>query len=229
MERQVAVIGLGALGASLARALASRGVEVMAIDSNPDTIQDIKDEVAVAMCLDSTDEKALREALSDDIDAAVVCIGTNVQANLLAVALLKKLGVRSIYARSTTPLQERILHAMGVSNVVNVEEQMGIMLADNLASPHIEAVTPLASGHSIAQMRAPASWVGRSLRQVDVRRRFRVNIVAVKRLVPDVDDQGERFMRAEVNDVPKPEDTFQEGDLLVVVGSNEDIRALSQE
>ena len=229
MERQIAVIGLGALGASLARALTNRGVMVVAIDANADLVQDIKDEVAVAMCLDGTDEKSLRDAISHDIDVAVVCIGTNVQANLLAVALLKKLGVRSIYARATTPLQERILRAMDVENIINVEERTGTMLADSLVSPDLESVMPLASGHSIAQVHIPHAWIGRTLRELDLRRQYRVNVVAIKRLVADVDDEGERYMRAEINDVPRPDDTLVEGDIMVLVGSNEDIRTIAEE
>jgi trk system potassium uptake protein TrkA len=229
MQRQIVVIGLGALGASLARALANRGVMVIAVDSSPELVQDIKDEVAVALCLDCTDEKALREAISPEIDAAVVCIGTNVEANLLTVALLKKLGVGNIHARATTPLQVRILRAMDVENIVNVEQQMGIMLANRLVSPDIETVVPLATGHSIAQVRVPRTWVGKTLRELDLRRRSRVNVVAIKRMVPDVDDQGERFMRYDVNDVPTPDDTLREADVMVVVGANEDIRNLTQE
>jgi trk system potassium uptake protein TrkA len=118
---------------------------------------------------------------------------------------------------------------MDVENIVNVEQQMGIMLANRLVSPDIETVVPLATGHSIAQVRVPRTWVGKTLRELDLRRRSRVNVVAIKRMVPDVDDQGERFMRYDVNDVPTPDDTLREADVMVVVGANEDIRNLTQE
>jgi len=229
MAQQIAVIGLGFLGRTLARRLSERGVEVIAIDNHKELVEDIKDVVAVAVVLDATEERSLRSVGIQDVDAAVVSIGSNVEANLLTAALLKAMGVPRIYARATNPIQERILRAIGVTRVFNVAEEMGRMLADTLATPQIERRIPLASGHSVAELRVPAAFAGRSLRDLALRQRYRVNLIAIKRKVPAVDSNGNRVLREEVNDVPSADDVLERGDVMVVVGADEMIEKLPKE
>jgi len=228
MARQIAVIGLGAFGEALSRTLGERGVEVIAIDSSREHTEAVKDCVAAAITLDATDERALRAIGLENVDAAVVAIGQNVEANLLATALLKKMGVKNIMARATNPLQERIIRAIGVTRVINLEHEMGVMMANSLALPHIERTLPLATGHSVAEVITPPSFVGKSLLELDLRNRYRVNLIAIKRREPDVNDQGERITREVINDIPQSTDVLHEGDLLVLVGTDDVLEALPQ-
>ena len=229
MAQQIAVIGLGAFGSALARRLTERGVEVIAVDVRKELVENIKEAVAVAVALDSTDERALRSLGIDQVDAAVISIGANVEANLLTAALLKGMGIRRILGRATSPVQERILRAVGIMRVINVEEEMGRMLADTLASPQIERILPLASGHSVAEVKVPPSFAGRTLQELALRKKHRINLVAIKRRVPEVDSDGQRGLKEIINDVPGADDVLEQGDVMVVVGSNEMIEKLPRD
>jgi trk system potassium uptake protein TrkA len=226
--RQIGVIGLGRFGIALARRLTEKGIEVTAIDADQQRVEEIKDAVAVAVVLDSTDEPALEEIGLAEMDAVIVCIGDNVEANLLTTMLLKKLGVRMIYSRSMDPLQARLLELAGVTRVIRLEEEMAINIADSMVATNIQKVVPLASGHAIAEVTAPESFVGKTLQDLGVRRRFGVNVAAIKRKTPAIDDAGRRVFRETINDVPQGEDVVEEGDVLVVVGRDDSIEKLSQ-
>lgn len=229
MAQQIAVIGLGALGAALARGLSERGAEVIAIDIQKEPVEDLRDLVAVAVTLDATDERALRSLGIENVDTAVVSIGTNVQANLLTATLLKTMGVHHVFARATNRTQERILQAVGVNHVINVEGEMGRMLADRIASPHIELRVPLASGHSVAELKAPGAFTGKTLRELALRRKYGVNLVAIKRRRPEVDEAGRRGFKETVNDIPGADDSLERGDVIVVVGPNDMIDKLPRD
>ena len=223
---RVAVFGLGQFGTSLAESLTSKGVEVIAFDINPELVEDIKDRVSVAVVLDSTDERALRAVGIEQVREAVVTMGTSIEANILTSALLKKLGVPRVLARANTPLQEGILRAVGVDRIINVETAMGEAIAASLAVGDVHRFFTLATGHSLVEIDVPKSLQGKTIEQAQLRQRFNVNIVAVKRKVPDVDERGRRVFREEVDLVPKPTDTLNEGDILIAAGEDEDIQAL---
>jgi trk system potassium uptake protein TrkA len=227
--RQIAVIGLGVFGSTVAKSLANKGVEVIAIDSNKEKVEMIKNYVAVAVALDSTDEKALRAVGLEEVDVAVVCIGESVEAGLLTTALLKKIGVRKIFARAMTKLQEGILKTMEVDDILIPEEEMGEMLANSLVTTNIEKHIPLATGHSMVEMAIPKSLAGKTILQIDARKKFGVNIVAVKKKVPEITDSGERTFKEVINDVPSPDDRLEENDVLIVVGMDKNIKEFSSQ
>lgn len=225
--RRIAIIGLGRFGSALAETLSDKGVEVLAIDTDADKVADIKDKVVCAVQLDSTDEAALRAVGIEDMDAAVVAIGDNVEANLLTTALLKKFNLPEIFSRSMTPLQARILKTMDIKRVINLEEEMGQQLAKSLVVQTIEKQIALASGHSYAELKAPRPFVGKTMKETSPRRNYKVNVIAIKKRLPDVDEHGQRTYKEEINDVPQPDDVFDEDDVLLVIGSDENIAALA--
>lgn len=226
--RSIAVIGLGKFGSTVARELTERGVRVIAIDERKERVESIKESVAYAVTLSSTDRAALESISVRDVDVAVVCIGEDVEANLLTTLLLKKLGVKKIWARAINELQLEILRTMEVSDIINLEEQMGKAIAQTLASANLDRYIPLAEGHSLAEVKIPESYVGKTLRQISPRKKHKVNVVALKRLVPAVDDLGERTFKESIDNVPSPDEKLGQDIVLLVAGADRDIEKFSK-
>lgn len=224
---QFAVIGLGAFGKKVAFTLSEKGAHVIAIDKNRESIEEIKERVSAALVLDSTDEDAMKAAGIKDVDAAVVALGDNQEEAILITAILKKLGVSKIVARAINQLYAHVLKSVGADNVIVIEEQMGEDLAKRLLSPEIYQHVVLTTGHSLVEIEARPEFIGKSLRQLDFRRTFGVNVIAIQKKIPTVNDEGKVAYTIEVNDVPGPDDRIEKGDVLVVVGADEKIENMS--
>jgi len=220
------VIGLGRLGRRLAQALTEAGHEVIAIDNRDELVEHVRDAVALAVCLDATDPEALKAQGADDLDAAVVCIGEDFESNALATATLKSLGVRLVISRASSEIQRRILTAIGADQVVLPEEEVADRIAAHLANPNVLEQLELAEGHSLIQIRAPAEWQGRTLGEIDLRRKYEVNLVAIKRKVVSRTTEGEETVEQQVVDLPLAHTVIREGDVLVLVGSTESLAGL---
>ena len=223
---QIAVFGLGQFGRAIAEGLTRKGVEVMAVDAREDCVNDVKDLVALAVALDSTDERALRAVGLDQVQTAIVTMGTSTLASILTSALLKQLGVPRIIARSTTPLHERILRSVGVDRIINVERDMGDSLATSLAVGDVHRFFTLATGHSLVEIDTPDMLVGKTIEDAQLRQQHHVNIVGIKRRSPDVDARGRRTFRETIDLVPTPSDVLAEGDILILAGEDDDIQKL---
>jgi len=221
--RTIAVIGLGGFGSSVARELTEKGIQVLAIDRDRALVDAIKDSVTHAAALDSTDEEALLAVDIQNVDVAVICIGKDIEANLLTTILLKKMGVHRIWTRALSPLQQEILKMLEVDNIINLEKEMGNIIATSLASSNITRYIPLSKGHSIVEVQVPEKFVGKTLRVLDPRNQFGINIVAVKKMVPGINNQGERILEEFIEDVPKPDDVLEETDHLLIVGSDKNV------
>jgi trk system potassium uptake protein TrkA len=220
------VIGLGRFGRRLAQALTEAGHEVIAIDKRDDLVESVRDEVALAVCLDATDPEALKAQGADDLDAATVCIGEDFESNALATATLKSLGVRLVISRASTEIQRRILSAIGADQVVLPEEEVAERVAAHLANPNVLEHLELAEGHSLIQIRAPGEWLGRTLGEIDLRRKHEVNLVAIKRSIVSRTPEGGESVEQQVVDLPLAHTVIREGDVLVLVGSTESLASL---
>ncbi|MGC6367294.1 MAG: potassium channel family protein [Candidatus Marinamargulisbacteria bacterium] len=225
MKKSVAVISLGKFGVQLAISLSQKGYDVIAIDQSSERVDDIKELVNFAVALEATDEKAMRSVNVDTVDIAVVSMGTNVQSSLLTTALLQKLGVADIYVRSINQLQENILLSMGIpmNRIINIEEEMGEQLSSSLASGKIGRYIQISERHSLMEIRVPEMFVGKSLKTLDIRRHYKINVVGIKRMVPHVDDQGDVQYDVRMTDIPDPEEALLESDVLVILGTDEHI------
>lgn len=226
--RSIAVIGLGNYGSTVARELTERGAQVIAIDQDKDRVEAIKEKVAYAVSLNSTNREALQAAAVDQVDIAVVCIGDNVEASLLTALQLKKLGVRKIWARAINPLQHEILTALGVEEVVDLEEQMGMATARSLSSVNVSKHIPLASGHSIAEVRIPSALIGKTIRQINPRDQFSVNIIGIRTFAPVIDDMGNRSFEEKFDEVPSPDMELTEDMILLVAGNDKSIERFAR-
>ena len=226
--RTIAVIGLGNFGSTVAVELTERGAQVIAIDEKKERVEAIKESVSYAVSLNSTDQSALKSVAIQDVDIAVVCIGEDVEANLLTTLLLKKIGVKKIWARAISPLQQEILKTLDVDEIIDLEEQMGRSVAQSLASENVSKHIPLSTGHSIAEVNVPPSFVGKALREIDTRGKYKVNIVAVKTYTPAINDAGERYFEETINYIPSGDDTLPEECTLVVAGSDRNIEKFAK-
>jgi trk system potassium uptake protein TrkA len=217
-----AVIGLGRFGARLAMLLAEAGAEVIAVDRNRDLVEDIRDRVSLAVCLDSTEEPALRAQGIDKVDVAVVGIGADFEDAALTTALLKQMGVRRVISRAASEIRARILSRIGADDIVNPEKESAERWCGRLLAPEIMARTELAEGYSLVQVAAPGSFHHKTLEDLAVRKKHRVNIVAIRRTVGAAEGDA---VRHQVISVPMPDTVIEPGDVLVLIGADEAIEA----
>ncbi|AGA59146.1 MAG: TrkA family potassium uptake protein [Thermobacillus sp.] len=214
-KKQFAVIGMGRFGTSVAQSLARLGYEVLAIDVSGARIQDVVNKVTHAVAADSTDEEALRALGLRNFDVVVVAIGQDIQASILTTIILKELGVPYIIAKAQNELHGKVLSKIGADKVIFPERDMGQRVAHNLILPNLLDFIELSDDYSIVELEAPPVMVGKNLKQLDIRARFRCNVMAIK--------TGGRM-----NIAPNAEDSIREGDILVIVGKNGDLARLER-
>lgn len=211
-----AVIGLGDFGRAAAIGLARAGMDVIAVDRNMDRLNLVKDEVALAVRTDATHRDALEAQQIDRADVLVAAIGQNFEAQVLVVVHARAMGIKRIVARALTEDHRRVLEAVGATEVFNPEEEAARTMVQRLTISDIRNYFELADGFSVVEVEAPAATVGRTLRELDLRQRFRVNLVAIKRLAAG--PNGTRVLK-EFKAVPMPEDVVQAGDVLALAGA----------
>ena len=221
--RQFAVIGLGRFGTSVASTLSKKGYQVLAIDSSENITQNVSEEVTQAVCLDATDEKALRTVGIDNVDVAIVGVGTNIEASILITLNLKEIGIKEVVCKAVSEDHKKVLEKIGATKVVQPEKEMGTRVANGLISTSVIEQIELSNESSIAELVSPKDFIGKSLREVDVRAKFGVTVIAVKRKIPSASKKEEEEI---VNVSPKAEDIIKKGDILVVLGTNENIDKL---
>lgn len=223
MVKRFAVIGLGYFGSNLARELTRQGAEVIAIDNTMSKIEEIKDEVAYAVRLDSTDEKTLRNQGLEELDGVVVSIGEDFESALLTCVLLLEFGCENLIVKSTSPIHTRIFKSVGVQNVVAPDLAIAERLAISLVSKSILDTIPLTDEYSIIQIRAPQFMIGKTPQELDLRRAYDVNLITIKRMLKSTGpgDDSETIVG-----VPRPDTIIQKNDILILMGSRDSIERL---
>ena len=214
---KVAVVGLGLFGRSLAVSLSRAGAEVIAIDSQMNLVDDVKDDVTLAVQLDATDERELRGQGIHEVDVLVACIGENFEANQLVVILARKLGIPRVISRTVTTTHSRILKLIGADETVLPEVEAAEEVARRLIQPSLRNYFELIEGYSVAEVEAPAPLHNRTLADAQLKQQYRVNLIAIKRKVDG---------KVTINAVPLGTDVILAGDVLAVAGNDQDIRAL---
>lgn len=217
MKKQCAVIGLGGFGTEVARTLSKNRVDVIAIDRNEARVKEVSDFVTMALQLDAIDEKALREAGVQNVDIAVVSIGENIEASILAVMTLKEIGIKNIVAKAVSELHGRILAQLGVKRVVHPERDMAQKIAYSLVRADVLELIELSPDYSIVEFEAPDFLQNRSIEELNLRIMHGLTVIAIKR------QEGEEPAKEHWNINPHPSDVISKGDILVVLGCNKDI------
>lgn len=212
-KKQYAVIGMGRFGSSVAKALTDMGFEVLAIDSSEHRIQEIANSVTHAVSADSTDEDALRALGIRNFDVVVVAIGQDIQSSILTTLILKDLGVKTLIVKAQNDLHGKVVQKIGADKVVFPERDMGLRVAHHLVSPNILDYIEISDDYSIIEIKAPQQMIGKSLKQLDIRARYKCNVMAIK-------------TGSEMNIAPYADDLISSEDIIVIVGKNSDLSNL---
>lgn len=221
-QYKFAVIGLGQFGNAIARTLAVRGAEVLAIDSSEEHIEDIKEDVSYAVCMDATDIKLLRSHNVHEMDAVVVAIGEDFEALMLCIVQLLELKVKRIMARSNGKHQRMILEKIGVTEILSPENDVGLAVAERLLNPNILTSLLLPDNYEIVEVKTPRSIANRTLGDINLRSKYNLNLITLKRETEVIKD-GEVVKECHILGVPNSETVLIESDTIIVFGLVRDI------
>ena len=212
--KQFMVLGMGLFGSSLAKALHEMGHEVLAVDADADLVEAIAPYVTQAVQIDATDEAALQELGVRNFDAVIVSIGKNLRDSILVCVIIKELGVPYLIAKATDEIHAKVLRKIGVDRVVFPERDMGVRVAKSLVTPNVLEMMEFSGDYRLIEIILPSKWVGSSIIEVDVRRKYGISILAIQR-------DGQFIVS------PSPDAVFETGDILLVLGQKDDINNIS--
>lgn len=214
MKKQFAVIGCGKFGSSVAKSIYSLGYEVLAVDKSMEIIQSIKDDVTHAVQADITNETVLKELGLNNYDTVVIGIGLDMQASIMAAITAKEIGVKYLVAKAQNDLHAKVLEKIGVDRIIFPERDIGERLASNLVSSNILDYIELSKDYSIMEINALPAWIGKSMKETNIRENYGLNILAIK--------HGK-----DITISPNSKTRIEEGDILVAVGHNDNFKKLS--
>jgi len=215
--KRFAVIGTGSFGYHVAKALYENKNEVIAIDRNKDRVQAIEPFCTSAMVQDVTDMEGLKGLGLEEMDAVIVSTGANIKPSILICFHLSRLGIKRIIAKAEDDDHGEILMQLGATEIIRPGVDMAHRLAMRLTSPNIVEFLPLGEDYTIAHVEPPPSFIGKSLKDLDLRKRYEVNIIAVKESDP------ERFVI-----VPNADFTVEENDILIILGKETDLTKIRE-
>jgi len=213
--KKFAVIGLGNFGFHVAKALYEDGNEVIAIDLDKNRVQAIGDFSTEAIVMDSADKDALKSLGLEEMDAVVVSTGTKISTSILICLHLQEMKVRKILAKALDEDHAKILKKVGATEIIHPERDMAKRIARSLSTPNILDYIPLADEFDLVQVGPPREFIGKSIRDLNLRARYNVNIIAIKELVP------ENFIL-----VPPPTFVVKDSDILIMLGKTENIKKM---
>ena len=213
--KQFAIIGIGRFGFSIATTLYDMGHEVLAIDRDEERVQLISDKVTHAVQADATDEHALRALGIRNFDAAVVTIGSDIQSSILITMQCKELGLKYVLAKAQNELHAKVLYKTGADKVVFPERDMGMRVAQGLVSTNFMDYIELTPHYRLVELAAVPAWEGKSLKDLNIRVRFGVNVMAIR--------HGDQL-----NISPQGNDIIQKNDVLIIIGSAKDIKEFQE-
>lgn len=210
-KKHIVVIGLGEFGRELALQLAKE-CEVLALDREEAMVEAIVDQVQRALILDVREFQALSSVVTSDFDEGIVSMGESLESSILATLHLKKIGVKRIWAKATTPDHAAILRAVGATEVIFPERETARRLAAQLINPNLLDFIPLEEDYRVMDVAPPDSFYGHTLAELDMRRKYGVFVLAIKELVPM------RFVF-----LPPPDFVIKPSDILVMIGKEHDL------
>lgn len=210
MQKQFAVIGLGNLGISVCKELFNYGCEVLAIDTKEEKIQLAHDFSTHAVIANATDETALRSVGINNFDHVIVAIGNDIESSILSSLILKEIGVDNIWVRAENDYHRKVLEKLGATGIIHPERDIGMRLAHHLLTERVLDYIELSVDYSIVEFIATRKINNKTLKELNIRTKYSCTVLALK-------------SEENVNISPAPEDMVQEGDILVILGKNEDL------
>jgi len=212
--KQFIVLGLGRFGSAVATTLVELGHEVLGVDNDEERVDDLKDKITQAVQADITEERVLKELGVKNFDAAIVSIGTDLEASILVTMMLKEMGLKYIIAKAQNNLHAKVLKKIGVNKVVFPERDMGARIARRLITPNIKDYVELEPDYNIMEIEALPEFIDNSLSELDLRNKYGINVLAIKR------DNS-------FNISPQAKDVIKKDDFLIVIGETKIITKLA--
>lgn len=220
------IFGLGNFGASLAEKLTLQGNEVIGIDNSMEKVDHLKEKISHTICMDATDEFTVSGLPLKETDVIVVAIGEDQGANIMVTALLKNLQVRRLISRAINPLHEKVLQAIGVDEIVHPEEETAERWAKKLCLRGVVDSFELSDEYSIVEVNVPADLIGKKIKDVGFRKNYNLLVLTTLKNSETTVNIGKNNNVLKVQGVASPELLLEKDDILVVYGSNKDIRKL---
>jgi trk system potassium uptake protein TrkA len=211
--KRVVVVGLGIFGSQLARQLYENGIEVVAVDKNRDVVQKIRDHSTKAVVADATDKDVLESIGIDAGDTVVISFGEDLSASTLLTLYLKEMKVREIIVKVPNEDYKRILLKVGASEAIIPEREMANKVARSIISPNVLEYLPISEDYTICELAPPTAFIGKSLAELDLRKRFQLQVIAIR----DVLSESMQL-------VPRASSIIKDSDVLVIIGREEDIQ-----
>ena len=212
-QKQYVVVGLGRFGRAIAETLCQDGAEVLGVDQRMDLVERMRDELTQTIQMDAMDRDALETLGIRDFDIVFVTMGSDIRASGTIVLLLKELGARRIIAKAHDEFHGRMLEKLGADQVLFPERDMGRRVAHSLVSGNVIEYMELSTQYSMAEIRPKPEWIGKTLKELAMRSQMDINVVAIR--------NGDL-----VNAMPQPETRICEGDLMLVVISEDALKTL---
>ena len=213
-KKEFVVLGLGRFGKSVATTLAEGGCEVLVVDVDENIINEIADQVTYAVKADATDADTLKTLGISNFDGAIIGMGENLEASVMATILVKELGIPYVLTKAHSELHARILKKVGADMVVFPEKETGIRIANNLMSDNFFDAIELSSTFSLMDIEALDIWIGKSLRDLKLRTTLKINVIGIRK-------------KENLNINPAADDAIEKGDVLVIIGNNETLNKLA--
>ena len=213
MRKQFVVIGCGRFGQGVARTLCEYGHEVLVLDDDEEIIQEVSEYVTHAIQVDATDESALKSIGIRNFDVAIISIGADIQASILATLIAKEEGVKTVVAKAQNNVHAKVLYKIGADRVVFPERDMGIRLANSLVTSNVLDYIELTQDYNVVEIEAPKDWLDKNLSELKLSNRYGINVIAIK--------QGD-----DINISPYAETVIKKGDILIFIGDTESLRKL---
>ncbi len=214
--KRVVVIGLGIFGSNLAKDLFEAGLEVIAVDKNKDLIQKIRDFSTKAMVADATEKEVLEALGIEENDVVVVSFGEDLAASTILTLHLKEMNIKTIIVKAPNEDHKRILEKVGATEVVIPEREMAAKIARGLVSPNVMDYIPLTREYTICEIAPPKSFIGRSIADIQLRKKFNIGLIASRDVLTD-----------EITMIPGGDFVVKDSDILVVIGKEQDIQRIT--
>ena len=209
--KNIAIIGLSSFGHYLCKSRHQHGFNLMAIDTKEELVKEVKPFVRRAVIGDARDKNFLMQLGIQDFDIVIISVGNRMDSSILITLYMKELNIKEIIAKAINEDHAKILEKIGATRIIFPERDMGLRMANTLVSPNFLEFIPLTEGFSLIEFSPTSSWIGKTLREIGLRKNYKVQVAMVRELVP------ERVV------IPDGDFIFKDSDILYIIGSNDSI------
>jgi trk system potassium uptake protein TrkA len=213
--KRFAVIGLGKFGFHAAKALFEDGNEVVAIDRDKNKVQAVDPHATESLVMDATDREALKSLGLENMDGVIVSTGTNISFSILICLYLNEFGAKRILAKALDDDHAKILERVGATQIIHPERDMAVRISRGLSRPNVLDFIPLSEAYDLVQIDPPREFIGKSLKDLNLRAKYNVHVIAIKELVP------ENFVL-----IPPADFLIKDSDILMMLGKSDDIKRI---